>query len=184
MELHRADEFGDQEVEVGIALAVGVGAHVDRNAVHEQGDIGAVVEVEPAQEELVGLPLPRMLGDDQAGHRLQHLAGAGDGPGVDLRAGDDAAARRFHRLERAADAGHTAGVTGAGREGGGRRGRLARDGEFVERDRLLRDGGQRQERGGERRQTQDGRGTGIGHGGLGQRQWHVTANEAVDTSEP
>ncbi|MRI57291.1 hypothetical protein D8770_25630 [Methylobacterium sp. DB1607] len=48
MELHRADEFGDQEVEVGVALAVSVGADVDRHAIDADGDVGAVVEVDRA----------------------------------------------------------------------------------------------------------------------------------------
>ena len=49
--------------------------HVDGHAVDFDGEIGAVVKVEAAQEILIGLTLSGMLGDDQAGHDLQRLAG-------------------------------------------------------------------------------------------------------------
>ena len=64
------DQLGDQEVDVGIALAVAVGAHVDRHAVDRDGEVGAVVEVEAAQEILVGFALAAVLRDDEAGHRF------------------------------------------------------------------------------------------------------------------
>ena len=47
-----------------------------------------MVKVEAAQEILVGLALSGMLGDDQAGHDLQRLAGPQEGNGVHLRAAD------------------------------------------------------------------------------------------------
>ncbi len=70
------DQLGNQEVEVEIALAVAVRAHVDGGAVDERGEIGAVVKVEPAQEVLVGFAVARMLRGDQAGHVLGQLADA------------------------------------------------------------------------------------------------------------
>ena len=70
------DELGDQEVEVGVALAVAVGRHVDRHAACRDREVGAVVEVEAAQEVLVGLAAARVLGGDGAGHGLDQLAGA------------------------------------------------------------------------------------------------------------
>lgn len=48
---------------------------VDRHVVHLGGEIGAVVKVERAQEVLLGLPFIRVLGDDQAGHVLEHGSG-------------------------------------------------------------------------------------------------------------
>lgn len=92
MELHRADEFGNEEVDVGIALAMAMGAHVGGHAVDGDGDVAAVVEVEAAQEVLVGFSLAGMLRDDEAGHGFQHLAGAGDRPVVEGLAGNDARA--------------------------------------------------------------------------------------------
>ena len=84
------DQLGDQEIEIGVALAVGMGSHVDRHAADVGREIGAVVEVEAAQEILVGLTVAGMLGDDQAGHHLQCLAGAQDGHGGQPLTGDHA----------------------------------------------------------------------------------------------
>ena len=61
-----------------------MGRHVDRHAVDLDGEIGAVVEIEAAQEILVGFAFAGMLGDDQAGHDLQRLAGARERHGVHL----------------------------------------------------------------------------------------------------
>ena len=69
-------QFGDQEIQVGIALAVRVAGHVDGNVVHAHRQVGAVVEIEAAQEILVGLSAAGMLGDDHAGNFLDHFAGA------------------------------------------------------------------------------------------------------------
>jgi hypothetical protein len=52
-----------------------VAALVDRHAVHRGAQVGAVIEVEAAQVELIGLALAAMLADDQARHRFQHFAG-------------------------------------------------------------------------------------------------------------
>ena len=76
------------KVDIGVALPVAMGRHVDGHAVDPDGEIGAVVKVEAAQEILVGLALSGMLGDDQAGHDLQRLAGPQEGHGVHLRAAD------------------------------------------------------------------------------------------------
>ncbi len=95
---HVLDELGDQEVEVGIALAVGVGAHVDRHAVEPDREVGAVVEVEAAQKILVGLSFARVLGDDQAGHRLEDLAGPLDRPRVERLTRDALLGGRIGRL--------------------------------------------------------------------------------------
>ncbi len=68
-------QLGDQKVQVRIALAVRVGAHVDRHAVNEGGEVGAVIQIEAAQEVLIGLAVAAVLRDDHAGHKFQQLAG-------------------------------------------------------------------------------------------------------------
>ena len=62
------------KIEIGIPLTVRVGAHVDRHLVERDVDIGAVIEVEAAQEILVGFTLPTVLGRDQPGHELEYFA--------------------------------------------------------------------------------------------------------------
>jgi hypothetical protein len=52
--------------------------HVDRNAIDKTGKVRAVVEIEPAQEILIGLARAGMLGSDDAGDILDQLTGAGD----------------------------------------------------------------------------------------------------------
>ena len=74
--LDALDQFRDQEVEVGVALAMGMGGHVGRHAHHPGGEVGAVVQVEATQVVLVGLAVAAVLGNDQAGDDFQHLAGA------------------------------------------------------------------------------------------------------------
>ena len=101
-----------------------MGRHVDGHAVDPDREIGAVVEVEAAQEILVGFALAGMLGDDQAGHDLQRLAGPQEGHGIHLRAADA----------------HGAG--GGGLQGSGAIGRSAgRDAAGARGDRLVRANG-------------------------------------------
>ena len=85
-----ADGFGDHEVEVGVALAVAMGAHVDWHAVHVGGEIGAVIQVEAPQEVLVGLACAAVLGHHHAGHQFQHIPGAQNGAQFDLFLADQA----------------------------------------------------------------------------------------------
>ena len=54
-------QLGDQEVEIRVALAVRVRRHVDRHAGDRRREVGAVIEVEAAQEVLVGLALAAVL---------------------------------------------------------------------------------------------------------------------------
>jgi hypothetical protein len=70
------DQFGDQEIEVEIALAMPVRRHVDRHAIDKAGEIGAMIEIEAAKEILVGLAAARMLRGDDAGHVLDQFADA------------------------------------------------------------------------------------------------------------
>ena len=95
---HLFHEFGDQEVDVGIALAVPVGAHVDRHAVEPEGKVGAVVEIHAAQEVLIGFAFAAVLGDDQAGRGLEHFARPLDRPRVQRFTGDALLARCIGRF--------------------------------------------------------------------------------------
>ena len=92
-----ADQLGDHEIEIGITLAVPVGAHVDRHVVERDVDIGAVIEVKAAQKILVGLALPAVLRDDQSRHDLEHFADPGPRLLLDLRAGDGSLRRSIRR---------------------------------------------------------------------------------------
>ena len=76
-----ADQLRDDEIEVRVALAVGVGGHVDGHPLEIRGQIGAVIEVEAAQEILVGLAAATVLGHDDTGDRFHDLAGPENGPG-------------------------------------------------------------------------------------------------------
>ena len=66
-DIHRLDQLRDHEIDIGIALPVAMGRHVDGHAVDLDGEIGAVVEIEAAQKILVGFAFAGMLGDDQPG---------------------------------------------------------------------------------------------------------------------
>ncbi len=74
--LHARNQFGNQEIQVGVALAVRVGRHVDRHARDPRCEIGAVIEVVAAQEILVRLAVAGMLGNDHAGHGFENFARA------------------------------------------------------------------------------------------------------------
>ena len=52
---------------------------VERHVVLVYGEVSAVIEVEAAQEILVRLPAPRVLGDDDTGDGLQYLSHTKDG---------------------------------------------------------------------------------------------------------
>ncbi len=71
----RCDQFRDEEIQVGIPLTVGVSAHVDRHVVDRDCEISAVVEIEAAQEILVGLAVAAVLRDDQAGYNFKRFGG-------------------------------------------------------------------------------------------------------------
>jgi hypothetical protein len=95
---------------------------VDRHAQHAGCEVGAVVEVEAAQEELVGLAVAAVLRGDETGHRLQHFTRTQPGAVGDLPLRDGAfaggvrgadqpaVALDLHRIERLGAAGqHAAG---------------------------------------------------------------------------
>ena len=72
-DLDRLQHFRNDEVQVGVALPVRVRGHVHRHAVDGDGHIGAVIGVEAAQEELVGLAAALVLRDHQARNGAQHV---------------------------------------------------------------------------------------------------------------
>jgi hypothetical protein len=58
------------------------------HAVDGNGQIRAMVEIEAAQEILVGFTLAGMLGDDQAGHDFQRFANPREGNSIHFSAAD------------------------------------------------------------------------------------------------
>src|SRR5262249_33608552 len=68
----------DDGVHVRVSLAVRVRGEVERHVVEEDREVGPVIEVEAAQEVLVGLPTASMLRDDDAGNGLEELTAARD----------------------------------------------------------------------------------------------------------
>jgi hypothetical protein len=67
-------QLRDHEIGIGIALAMCVGAQVDRHAVECDVDIGAVVETEATKEILVRLALAAVLCDGQPWYCLERFA--------------------------------------------------------------------------------------------------------------
>ncbi len=90
----RLDQLGDDEVDVGVALAVCVRRHVHRHAVHAGLQIGAVIEVEAAQKVLIRFAAAAVLSNDQPRHDFQQLTGAQHGSQVELLRGRNADRRR------------------------------------------------------------------------------------------
>ena len=88
-------QFGDQEVQVRPALAVAVAALVDGHLVDGGAQVRAVIEVEAAQVELVGLAFAAMLADDQPRHGFEQFAGPVAGACVELLLRDAARVGRI-----------------------------------------------------------------------------------------
>jgi hypothetical protein len=86
----RSTSSGIRKFRSAVALAVAMRRHVDRQAVDAGREVGAVVEVEAAQEVLVGLAVARVLRDDEAGHELEHLARAQGGAALQQLGADHA----------------------------------------------------------------------------------------------
>ena len=97
-DIHAADGFRNEPVEVGVALPVHIGRQIDRHVVHKDGDVGAVIEIPAAQVILIGLAAVGMLDRHQAGRRFEDLAGARDRTRVEVLAGNRHLARQLrHR---------------------------------------------------------------------------------------
>ena len=61
-------------MEIGVSLAVGMADHVYRDAVNEDREVGAVVRIETAKQDLVGFAAAMMLADDQSRRQAQNIA--------------------------------------------------------------------------------------------------------------
>ena len=66
-----------------------MGWHIHRDAGNVGRKIRPVIEIEAAQEILVRLTVPGMLGHDQSGHHLEHLAWPLQRHGRQTLAGND-----------------------------------------------------------------------------------------------
>lgn len=82
--LHGGDRFRNQPIEVGIALAVGVSAHVGRHIINIDREIRAMIEIIAAQEVLVRFALAGMLRHNEPRYSFEHFARAHHGPRVDV----------------------------------------------------------------------------------------------------
>ncbi len=92
-ELDAAHQLRDQKIQIGIALTMSMGRHVDRHPSHARREVGPVIEIEAPQVVLIGFPLAAVLADDDAGHGFEYLAGPHDGPRLELPRGNGALTR-------------------------------------------------------------------------------------------
>ncbi len=93
-------QLGEQEVDVGIALPVRVRRQVHRHVVYRGEEVGAVIEIEAAQEILVRLAVAAVLRDDHSGNVLEHFARPQHRPRLDQLRGDGALARGVRGADR------------------------------------------------------------------------------------
>ena len=70
----RCDQLGDDEVRVGVAVAVEVAALVDRHAVDGELDVLPLARVEAAEEDLLGVALAALVGEQDPGREREDLA--------------------------------------------------------------------------------------------------------------
>jgi hypothetical protein len=84
-----ADGLGDEKVQVRVALAMRMTAHVHGQAVDEERDIGAMVRVEPADQVLLGLAAALVLADDQSRHQAQDVGRASLRTDLEILPGDE-----------------------------------------------------------------------------------------------
>ena len=96
---HPGDDFGDQDIEIGITLTMTVARHVDRNPVDPDAEVRAMVEVEAAQKILIGLAAARMLRGHHTRCGFDQLAGAQDWPFFEI----DPAGKTFRSRTSPAD---------------------------------------------------------------------------------
>ena len=100
-EVHALDQFRNQDVQVGVTLAVTVARQVHRHPVDARGEVSAVIEVEAAQEELVRLPRAGMLRENQAGHGFKHFTGTRERAPFKLFRTDGSFGSRFRDADQA-----------------------------------------------------------------------------------
>jgi hypothetical protein len=75
-ERHIVNELWNEPVQVHIALAVGMGRKIDRDAINKTGKIRTMVQIEATQKILIGFPGATVLGHDHTRHDLEHFCGA------------------------------------------------------------------------------------------------------------
>ncbi len=89
------DDLGQDAVDVEIALPVTVRAQIDRDTVDMSREVRAVVEIESAQEVLVGLTAAGVLHRQHAGDSLEQLGRPEHRSDQQIRAGNRALAGRI-----------------------------------------------------------------------------------------
>lgn len=72
-EFNILNRFRYQKVQVLIPLPMCVRYHIDWHAIHRQPDVGAVVNVEAAQEDLLCLAAAGMLCNKKSWYQPQHI---------------------------------------------------------------------------------------------------------------
>ncbi len=87
------EQLRNDEVEIGIALAMSIARPVDRHVVDEIGEVDTVIEIETAQQILVGLAFAGMHRNSQAGYRFEELTDPIDRSKIQLLLGDPTLAR-------------------------------------------------------------------------------------------
>jgi hypothetical protein len=85
--LELLDRFRNDEVKIGVALAVGVAHHIHGQPIDAHRKVGAVVGIEAAHEYLLGLATARVLRNKEARHQPQQVLRRVDRPQrlVDVR---------------------------------------------------------------------------------------------------
>ena len=86
--LHAADELGNEEIEIRVAVAMPVRREIHRDARDRRGEIGSVIEVETSQVVLIRLAFSAVLTDHHSRNGFEHLARAHDRTRVELAGGD------------------------------------------------------------------------------------------------
>jgi hypothetical protein len=69
----RLDELRDDEMEIGVAVAVEVACLVDRNARSRELDVLPFARVEAAEEHLLGVAVTALVGEEDAGGELEEV---------------------------------------------------------------------------------------------------------------
>ncbi len=81
---HRVNELGDDEVRVGVSVAVVVARVVDGDAIDAELEVLPLVRVEAAEEDLLGVAGAALVREEEAGRELERVGGVGAGDGLQL----------------------------------------------------------------------------------------------------
>ena len=69
------DQLRNQEIQIGVTLAMTMAHQIDRHAVDRSTKVCTVVQIEATQKHLVGLAGATMLCSDKSGDNLKNLTG-------------------------------------------------------------------------------------------------------------